>query len=123
MKKLLFSLVASLFVITVSQAQVCKISESNDNVEVYSCYLTNNNSTVTITVGNDSQNIAANVTIEIEVLYKFASGVSRSRTYTGRGLAKANSTTEIIINILPEIDGGAKPVSVSTKGISGTKCL
>lgn len=122
MKKYLIAIFALICVSTTLQAQVCRISQTNDNVEVYSCYLTDNNSTVSVTVGNDSQDNAANVTIEVVVTYKKTNFPKKTKTYTGRGLAKANTTTEIKINISPEFDG-YEAVSVSVNGISGTKCL
>jgi len=120
MKKLLFLLIIVSAAISVT-AQVCRISNSNDNVEVFSCYLTENNSIVSVTVGNDSQDNAANVTVTVEVTYRWGNA-TKTKTYTGRGLAKANTTTEIKISISPEI-GEYKAASAQAKQISGTKCL
>ena len=53
----------------ISNAQVCKISNSNDNVEVFSATIINGSS-VAVTVGNDSQDISANVTVEVTVTYE-----------------------------------------------------
>lgn len=122
MKKLLSVLIALFCMGTVTQAQVCKISQTNDNVEVHSCYLTNNNSTVSVIVGNDSQNNAANVTVEVKVVYQNQWGKKTEETYFGRGLAKANDTTEIKISIPSHIDS-YEAVSVSVTSISGTKCI
>lgn len=118
MKKMLFLLIAIFCVSTMMNAQVCKISNSNDNIEVYSCELTNNN-TVTVTVGNDSQDISANVTVTIEVVY----GRSDAKTFSAKGLAGPNRTTEIKISIPSENKQGSSPSAVKVTSISGTKCL
>ena len=51
------------------EAHVCKISDSNDNVEVFSASIVDG-SRVEVTVGNDSQDISANVTVEVVVVYE-----------------------------------------------------
>lgn len=99
-------------------AQVCKISNSNDNVEVYSCYLTDNNSAVAVTVGNDSQDISANVTVTVEVTYNN----NIKRTYTQKVLAKPNQTTDFQIKIEDKINSNSAK-TVEVKSITGTKCL
>lgn len=110
---------AAIFCITaIMNAQVCKISQSNDNVEVYSCYLTDNNSAVLVTVGNDSQNISANVTVTVEVTY----GANTKKTFSNKGLAKPNQTSEISIPIPSEV-GSLKAKSVTVISITGTKCI
>lgn len=118
MKKIifLFTIIASLAMN--SNAQVCRISDSNDNVEVFSCYLTDNNSAVTVTVGNDSQNISANVTITIEVTYNS----STKKTYSTKVIAKPNTTTEAKVNIQEKV-GNFTAKSVEVVSLTGTKCI
>lgn len=97
-----------------SAEQVCKISESNDTVEVFNCYLDGNK--VKVSLSNDSQNIKANVTVTVEVTY----GNSK-RSYTGRTLAGPGSTT-LEIPIDPKV-GYSEPSSVVVTSISGKKCM
>lgn len=118
MKKIIFMFTAIVCMVMNSNAQVCRISESNDNVEVFSCYLTDNNSTVTVTVGNDSQNISANVTITVEVTYNSTT----KKTYSTKVIAKPNQTTDAKISIQEKV-GNVTAKSVSVVSITGTKCL
>lgn len=106
-------------VLTNANSQVCKISGDNDNVEIFSCSLANNNTEVHIVVANDSQSISANVTVTVEVDY----GSGGTRTYTGRTIAQPNQETLIVIkNIAPKYNG-CTIKSVEAIGISGTKCM
>lgn len=105
------------------QAQVCKISNSNDNVEVFSAFIIDN-SRVEVSVGNDSQSISANITVEIEVTYTSGSS-NKTLKYTGKTVAKPNDETTINIpikNSHPD-NSNYKPSSVKVIGISGTKCM
>lgn len=105
--------------IVIGNAQVCKISETGDNVEVFGAVLSDNGE-VTVTVGNDSEKTSANVTASVEVTY--AGNGTKVYTFTGKAIAKPNATTEIKIRI-PEKDNiGRTPKSVNVTGISGTKC-
>lgn len=104
-------------------SQVCKISNSNDNIEVFNVYFSENN-TAKVIISNDSNDTNANVTVTIDVVYK--SGVSeKTMTYSGKGLSKASSTSEIIIPITPTWNNNDSymPSSVKATRISGTKCL
>lgn len=97
-------------------AQVCKISGSNDNVEVFSCQLNENN--VDITLSNDSNDIKANVTVTVEVFY----GNNLTKTYTGKVLANPGTSTALSIPIEGKVNNlTAKSVKVTS--LSGTKCL
>ena len=100
-------------------AQVCKISESGDNVEVFSASIVMDNQ-VNIIVGNDSQDISANITVQVKVNY----ANSKTKTFTGKKTARPNAETIIEIPIDPTYGNGssAKPISVEVVGISGTKC-
>lgn len=119
-----FLICAALFCCCViAEAQVCKISNSNDNVEVFGASIIDGSS-VEVTVGNDSQDISANVTVEVEVTYSYH-GMTKKRNYTGKVVANPNKETVIKIPILTAhpSDSDYKPSSVKVVGISGTKCL
>ena len=104
-----------------SNAQVCKISETGDNVEVFSASIVDGH-TVSVVVGNDSQDKSANVTVNVTVTYK-GSSTSKEYTFTAKAIAQPNQTTEIKIDI-PERDKQDRtPVSAKVTQITGTKCL
>ena len=105
-----------------SSAQVCKISDSGDNVEVFSASLVDEH-TVSVVVGNDSQDKSANVTVSVSVKYKNTSNNTKEYTFTGKVIAKPNQTTEIKVDIPEKDNQGRTPVSVKVTGITGTKCL
>lgn len=99
----------------VANAQVCKVSGTNDNVEVFSCVLSDGN--VVVTLSNDSKDIKANVTVKVEVLY----GGYFAETFEGKVMSCPGST-ELKIPIKPKVKGYT-PSSVKVTSISGTKCL
>ena len=115
--KYLFAILFMCCFSTATYAQVCKISNSNDNVEVFNASIVDG-SKVEVTVGNDSQDISANVTIEVEVTYSS----SVKRIYTGRKIAQPNQETVIPIPIDATI-GSLTPKSVTVKKITGSKCM
>lgn len=118
MKRLVLSLLMLIGIISVADAQlVCKISGSNDNVEIFDVHLDDSNH-ATVTVSNDSQDISANVTVTVEVSYNRG---QFKQEYSSKGLAKPNQTTRITINI--EDYRGFKAEKVKAVSISGTKCL
>ena len=124
MKKiLLLSLIVLSSLGITANAQICKISETGDNVEVFSAVIEDGN-TVVVTVGNDSQNTSANVTITIEVTYKSPTSVAtRNYSYTGKVIAKPNQESIVRIRI-PESDrNGYIPQNVKVTKIEGTKCM
>ena len=105
-----------------ASAQVCKISDTNDNVEVFSAFLSSSDQ-VTVVVSNDSKDISANVTVKVNVTYGtpgLASAIVQE--HTGKGLAKPNGSAEILIDI-PEKVGNKVASAVQAISISGTKCL
>ncbi len=102
-----------------ANSQVCKISGQNDNVEIFTCSLAENNTEVHVTVANDSQSISANVTVTVEVDY----GNNIKKTYTGRAIAKPNQETLIIIKGISPKVSNRDAKSVQAISISGTKCL
>lgn len=104
-------------------SQTCLISNANDTVEIENCTLIADNK-VEVTVSNDSNDINANVTVSIEVAYKFNSQIFK-KNYIGKGMAKKSESTIITIPISSCYNGDEryKPYSVSATGISGSKCL
>lgn len=102
-------------------AQVCKISDTGDNVEVFSASIVDGH-IVTVVVGNDSQDKSANVTVNVTVEYKNNYN-SKKYTFTAKGIAKPNQTTEIKIDIPERDEQGRTPVSAKVTEITGTKCL
>ena len=96
MKKVFCILIAFFCITVASQAQICKISGANDNVEVQD--VTWQGYHVYVTVGNDSQDISANVTIEVEVEYEyFNSPGTFKKSFSAKKTVKPNGETEIKI--------------------------
>lgn len=123
MKKLLFLNLLLLSLTSLTSAQICKISDSGDNVEVFSTIIENGN-TVVVTVGNDSQDISANVTITVEVTYTYENGNGAEKMeFTGKVIAMPNQESILKIPIPQVKNSVKKPKSVKVKSISGTKCM
>ncbi len=125
MKKCIYLSLIMLCTYYISEAQVCKISNSNDNVEVFSASIVDG-SRVDVTVGNDSQDISANVTVEVTVTFESSRYSNNySKNYVGKGVASPNQETIIKIPIDTTYPSKPdfKPTSVKVVGISGTKCL
>ena len=121
MRKILMLFMLTFGVFGYSNAQICKISDNGDNVEVFSAFIKDGN-TVIVTVGNDSKEMSANVTVKVEVTYDNNYNHKVTRSFTGKCLAKPNQESVITISI-PEVDESQrKPVSVKVTNISGTKC-
>lgn len=120
MKKYLFILMTifGLSIISnsfgVANAQVCKISETNDCVEVFSSYIADGFAVVTLS--NDSDHTKANVTVTIEVKYG-----NSTKSFTGKIMASPGST-ELKIPIDTKFNN-FPPQSVRVTSISGNKCL
>ena len=106
-----------------ANAQVCKISDEGDNVEVFSADIEDGN-TVVVTVGNDSQNNSANVTVKVEVIYCQEGYSNNTSKYSCEGKVIAQPNTESVLRIrIPEKDKqGRVPKSAKVTSISGTKC-
>lgn len=118
MKQLLVTIMMLLFgVAGMVKAQVCKLPNSKDNVEVFRTFLSSPTQ-VTVIVSNDSKDISANVTVEIEVTY----GYNTKQTFYGKELAKPNKKTTIYIDIPEKGSNNQVPTEVKAKSISGTKC-
>lgn len=116
MKQLLFLVLFLFGVAESSHAQVCKLPNSDDNVEVFSATLDGTNR-VKVVVSNDSRDVSANVTVTVKVTY----ANNKAKEFTGKGLAKPNTSSEILIAI-DETYGLHKPRSVEAVSITGTKC-
>lgn len=104
-----------------AKAQVCKISGSNDNVEVFGCRTDAENNQVFVTVSNDSNDISANVTVTVEVKGREGCN-SCTTTVEGKALAKPGQSTLIKIKVPSSFKLTENSRSTCT-GISGTKCL
>ena len=122
MRKILifFLVITSLSVSTNAQTCVIKGTDDGSSVEIQSCYLEGNK--VIVNVSNDSKDIAANVTVEVNVTYKCGSATN-SKAYSGKALSIAGISTEIKIPV--DLENGSscyKAYSVVTTAISGTKC-
>lgn len=119
MKKVFLLMIALICFGAIAKAQVCKISGSNDSVEVFDSYIDLANDQIVVTVGNDSNDISANVTVTVQVtVYK--NGWS-TQAFSGKVIAKPNQTTTV--NIKP--NGGYKindKSEIKKVDISGTKC-
>ena len=99
-----------------ANAQVCKISNSNDNVEVFSCRLSGDKAVVTLS--NDSNDITANVTVTVEVNY----GSNVKRTYSDKIRVEPGPSATLEIPIEPKVSSNTAK-SVKVVSITGTKCL
>lgn len=118
MKKIITSLLLLWAVVSFADnVQVCRISGSGDNVEVFSAFIENGN-TVKVTISNDSKDISANVTVTVKVTYEYA---HITETYSGQELATPNGSTVITIPI-SEKKNGKKATKVEVISITGTKC-
>ena len=124
MKKLFLAMFALICFGAVANAQVCKISGSNDSVEVFGCSLDVESRTIFVTVSNDSNDISANVTVSVELTHH--RGVNSINNVTdvlqGKGRAEANQSTVIKIQVPSNIYLDSKSTA-ECKGISGTKCM
>ena len=98
-----------------AKAQVCRISGTNDSVEVFDCYVDAENNQVVVIVSNDSNDISANVTVTVEIQMG-----NVTKTVSGKGRANPNQNTKITIPV-QGIKMGPNTKANCT-GISGTKC-
>lgn len=121
MKKVLLIMFALVCFGATAKAQVCKISGSNDNVEVFGCRLDLGNNGVIVTVSNDSNDISANVTVKVEIQGKEGCS-SCTTTVEGKNLAKPNQTTQIKIRV-PSSFKLTENSRLKCTEISGSKCI
>ncbi len=106
-----------------TNAQSCVISGADDGstVEVKSCYLSGDR--VIVNVINDSKDIAANVTVMVEVAYKCGTA-RRTQNYSGREISLAGVSTKIEIPINKTFSSNDCFIadSVIATSVSGNKC-
>ena len=101
-----------------SNAQVCVIKNGDGaTVEVFSATIEKNGSEVWVTVGNDSNDISANITVNVTVKYS----TSHSRNYTGKTRVEANTSPIIKIPIQQKV-GKYPAKSVEVTSITGNRC-
>ena len=101
-----------------SNAQVCVIKGGNGaSVEVFSATIEKDGSEVWVTVSNDSNDISANITVNVTV--KYESG-GHTRNYSGK--AKVDANTSPIIKIPIQKLNGNPAKSVEVTSITGTRC-
>lgn len=118
MKKILTALLLLWTVVGFANAQVCKISDSGDNIEVFSAVI--EGKTVKVTVSNDSESISANVTVTVKVTYTIDTDAYKL-TFSGKERCMPNQSTTITIPI-PEKHRGQEATKVEVVSITGTKC-
>ena len=118
MKKVLLIMFALICFGATAKAQVCKISGSNDNVEVFNCYTDVENNQVIVIVSNDSNDISANVTVTVEVKMG-----SVTKTVEGKARALPNQNTKIEIPMSREGVKIGSTTTVRCTKITGAKCL
>lgn len=123
MKKLLLIVFAICSFATVN-AQTCKIVGSTDNssIEVINEYW-EKDSTYAVFLSNDSSTIAANVTVTIEVTYKYGSA-TKTAQFSGKCKVIALGETKCQIPVPPTLSSNSnyKADSASIISITGNKC-
>lgn len=118
--RLVICLVALMSYLACFADTTCKISGDGDTVEVLSAILDQPNNTVNVSLGNDSNNIAANVTVTIEVGY---SGNGGKKTYTGKVIVRPQQEVVLPIKIdAYRINSKYIPIKVDVVSLTGTKC-
>ncbi|MBE6347307.1 MAG: hypothetical protein E7067_08945 [Lentimicrobiaceae bacterium] len=118
MKKVLLFLIVLLGINLTSNAQLCEIRGGNGaSVEVFSATIEEGGSMVYVTVSNDSNDISANVTVNVSVEYKDGSKLS----FSGKDRALPNQNTVIKIPIKPK-NGSWMCKSVNVDSITGSRC-
>mgnify|MGYP002624338994 CR=1 FL=1 len=124
MKKIALILLAFLGFFSVSNAQVCKISGENDNVEVMNYYF-EDETTVVVVVSNDSKDISANVTVEVSIskLKKGNAYGTYDLSLAGKGRAMPNQDTQIKIKLPSPYRQDPAASSIKVTKISGSNCL
>lgn len=114
--RILFCVIAIISCFTCFADTTCKISENGDTVEVQSAVF-NGDSEVTVSLGNDSNMIAANISVTIEVDY----GGNYKKQYTGKTQVGPMQSKDMNIRIDSSY-GNRSPKTVTVVSISGSKC-
>lgn len=108
MKKYIFIFLTIFFVgfNAFADGESCLISGANDGSSLLIVSSQKVNNIIEVTIANDSQTIAANVTITATVSYNWGTRTTTKES-TGAGLAMPSSTTIIKIPIEDKIDNYA----------------
>lgn len=113
--------ICGLFFHIESAAQICKISGTNDTIEVFGANY--NNGTIEIILSNDSK-FGANVSIAVEV--KYVNGkTTEVRSFQKKALAKPMQSTVVTMNVptsVSALNNVLQYDSFTVKSISGNKC-
>lgn len=120
MKKVLLILVAMLGISFAANAQSCKIQGANDGSTVMVTNDYQDGNKIVVNLENDSNEICANVTVEVTVSY--AGG--NTKTYSGRGKSCPGTSCKIEIPIQENYNGQSRyPLKgYKVQKVSGTKC-
>ncbi len=116
-----------------ANAQMCEIVGSDDTVAVNGYTWNEGDSSVLVTVSNDSSNTAANVEVKVTVSYKWENkdGYNQRKSiikhsFSGVGLSSPGCSSVIKVPIdtmKSETNTGYyKPYSVVVESVSGKKC-
>lgn len=109
--------------------QTCVISDNGDTVEAFSAILDAQSNTVEVTLGNDSKDTAANVTVTVEVTYRnpryTGGGKTATAEYSGKTQVGPQSTKKMTLSISDSYDNDKnyKAESVKVVSVSGSKCM
>lgn len=108
--------------------QACVISDNGDTVEAFSAIIDTRNNTVEVTLGNDSKDIAANVTVTVAVTYRnslYVGGKTATTEYSGKTQVAPQSTQKLTLSISESYnnDKNYKAESVKVVSVSGRKCV
>ncbi|MDE7154647.1 MAG: hypothetical protein K2O00_09450 [Muribaculaceae bacterium] len=121
LKRYLICVVALIsYCICLADTTICKIGDNGDTVEAQSAEFVGN-SKVCVSLANDSNFSAANVTVTIEVTYKYG-GSKITKDYSGKIMVHPQSTATLNIPISENAGSSYHPYSVKVISISGTKC-
>lgn len=115
--RILFCAIAFLSSFACYADTTCKISKDGDTVEAQSAELVGDNAVVVV-LGNDSNMIAANVSVTVEVDY----GGNYKKQYTGKTQVHPMQSIDLKIPI-ESIYGQRSPKSVTVVSVTGSKCL
>ncbi len=101
----------------------CKLNANGDTVEAMSATIDGTNSCVNVSLGNDSNDVAANVTVTIEVQYKWNSYNGDKITYMGKTQVGPQQTVTLTIPIKATSgDDRYIPANVTIVSVTGSKC-
>lgn len=120
--RILVCLVAFWAYFVCSADTTCKLNNEGDTVEALSATIDKDNSCVKVSLGNDSNDVAANVTVTIEVKYRW-NIYDKPLTYTGKIQVGPQQTVVLTIPINATAgDDRYVPNSVTVVSVTGSKC-